>query len=192
MNISEIFYSIQGEGYRTGVPTIFIRFFGCNYDCPFCDEPLHKTTKIPMSEIDILTEIAKYPCKDITITGGEPTLQDLNSFIKMLQADGNIVSVETNGHQIDNIKSAEWITCSPKFKDTIQDKRISEYKYIVKDSSDLDDALKCLEWSSNVYIQPENNMYSVNQESLKYCMEQVLVYPSLKLSVQLHKILGVE
>ena len=44
MKISDIFYSLQGEGYNAGRAAIFIRFFGCNLACEFCDEPLHETS----------------------------------------------------------------------------------------------------------------------------------------------------
>lgn len=192
MEISEIFYSIQGEGLKTGTPTIFIRFYGCNYDCSFCDEPLHKTVKNKMSKDEILSKTKEFNCKNITITGGEPTLHNLNSFIEFLQKNKYYVNIETNGHNIDNVSFANWITCSPKFKEMIVDKRVSEYKIVSSNNSDIEEALQYAEICKNVFIQPINNKDTIDNKNLKFCIDSILKYPQLKLSVQLHKILGVE
>ena len=86
MKISEIFYSVQGEGTHVGKPTIFIRVFDCNLDCNFCDEPLHKTVNNEMSEEEVISEIQPFASKHVVITGGEPSLYNLNSFIQKLQS----------------------------------------------------------------------------------------------------------
>ena len=57
--INEIFYSLQGEGYHTGIPAIFVRFSGCNMKCSFCDT-LHEGG-IMMSDEEIISEVVKYP-----------------------------------------------------------------------------------------------------------------------------------
>ena len=59
--INEIFYSLQGEGYHTGTPAVFIRFSGCNLKCPFCDT--QHEDGILMSDEDIVTEVSKYHCR---------------------------------------------------------------------------------------------------------------------------------
>lgn len=192
MEISEIFYSIQGEGKRTGTPTIFIRFYGCNYDCSFCDEPLHKIHKVKKTQEQILKEIQQYPCKDVTITGGEPTLHNLNNFISFLQENKYYVSVETNGHNLENVKNADWITCSPKFKEEILSNKVNEYKIVTKDQKDIKEALKYTKICKDVYIQPLNNIASIDKENLQFCIGSILKNSDLRLSLQVHKILGVE
>ncbi len=76
MRISEIFYSIQGEGRLLGVPSVFIRTSGCNLRCRWCDTPY--TSWQPEGKAwsvkKILGEIAKYPTRHVVITGGEPLL----------------------------------------------------------------------------------------------------------------------
>ena len=67
--INEIFYSIQGEGYFTGTPTVFVRFSGCNLRCPFCDTE-HKEGKM-LSDDDIIAEINRYPALHVVLTGGD-------------------------------------------------------------------------------------------------------------------------
>ena len=57
--INEIFYSLQGEGYHTGTPAIFVRFSGCNLKCDFCDTQ-HEEGKM-MTDDEIIAEVKKYP-----------------------------------------------------------------------------------------------------------------------------------
>ena len=66
--INEIFYSLQGEGYYTGTPAVFIRFSGCNLKCPFCDTQ-HEEGKL-MTDGEILEEVGKYPAATVILTGG--------------------------------------------------------------------------------------------------------------------------
>jgi 7-carboxy-7-deazaguanine synthase len=70
--INEIFYSLQGEGFHTGTPAVFIRFSGCNLHCPFCDT--QHENGVMMTDEEILAEVVKYPAKMVILTGGEPGL----------------------------------------------------------------------------------------------------------------------
>lgn len=76
MRISEIFYSIQGEGRLTGMPSVFIRTSGCNLRCVWCDTPY--TSWKPDGEErrlkEILDEVKSYPASHVVVTGGEPLL----------------------------------------------------------------------------------------------------------------------
>ena len=98
MLISEIFYSIQGEGQWTGLPNIFIRTAGCNLRCTYCDTTYAYNSKKEINISQLLKKIAHYPCKYVTITGGEPLLQlDLNDFLKKLIKKQYYINIETNG-----------------------------------------------------------------------------------------------
>ncbi|MGL5730453.1 MAG: 7-carboxy-7-deazaguanine synthase QueE, partial [Bacteroidales bacterium] len=92
--INEIFYSLQGEGYYTGAPSVFIRFSGCNLKCSFCDTE-HETGTL-MSDEQILEQINSYPCNQIVLTGGEPSLWIDQDFIDLLHAAGKYICIETN------------------------------------------------------------------------------------------------
>lgn len=93
MRINEIFYSLQGEGFFTGTPAVFIRFSGCNLKCPFCDTNHQHGQE--MSEDEIAGEAAKYSAKHVVITGGEPSLQLTASLIDKLHECGKFVAIET-------------------------------------------------------------------------------------------------
>ena len=99
-NISEIFGSIEGEGKRTGELTTFIRFYGCNLRCSWCDSSYSYTnndyTKITLQEI--ITKVKEIGYRNITITGGEPLIQqDIQILINTLCSDKYYVNIETNG-----------------------------------------------------------------------------------------------
>ena len=103
MRVNEIFYSLQGEGFFTGTPSIFIRFSGCNLKCPFCDTDHSPHTE--MSPQEIAKASSAYPATHVVLTGGEPSLQVTEELIELLHAEGKFVAIETNGtHPIpDNI-----------------------------------------------------------------------------------------
>lgn len=191
LNIVEIFYSIQGEGNFSGTPCTFVRLHGCNLDCDFCDEPLHKGAYKSFTSQKIIEKISEYPSKYVVITGGEPSLNDINEFIDSLHAEGLHISVETNGYKFENIKNADWITYSPKDLDSLHVEGFSEYKFVVGKQSDVD-KITSIKNEKPIYIQPINFKNSVNKENTDFCIELVKKHPHMKLSVQLHKYLGVE
>ena len=95
--INEIFYSLQGEGFHTGTPAVFVRFSGCNLRCTFCDTQ-HQEGKM-MSSQEIVDEVNKYPLAPlIVLTGGEPSLFIDEAFVEELkQKIGKTIAIETNG-----------------------------------------------------------------------------------------------
>ena len=74
IKVSEIFYSIQGEGSQIGIPTVFVRLFGCNLRCQWCDT-MYDVEGDDYSELsfsELIRKSLSYNCKNICITGGEP------------------------------------------------------------------------------------------------------------------------
>jgi len=128
MKISEIFYSIQGEGKRSGVPSFFVRTNNCNLRCMFASTNLCDTSYTSwnpednknigdMSVGDIIIEYKKYNVKDVVITGGEPTLQgeELTLLCKELKLLGAYITIETNGTIFgDFINYTDLLSISPK------------------------------------------------------------------------------
>ncbi len=105
--INEIFYSIQGETSRSGLPTYFIRLTGCPLRCSYCDTGYAFNSGSKMSFEEILLKLNKKTTKYITVTGGEPLSQkNIFSFMKELCNQGYSVSLETsNALPIDKVDS---------------------------------------------------------------------------------------
>lgn len=96
MKVNEIFLSIQGESSSIGLPTVFVRFTGCNLRCSYCDTTYAYYDGHDMSLDDIMDEINTFGYKRVCLTGGEPLLQqDIHDLIDRLA--GYDVSIETNG-----------------------------------------------------------------------------------------------
>ena len=93
--IVEIFHSVQGEGFHSGSPRIFIRFGTCNLRCEWCDTNFDEWNT--MTVVELLAEISEFDCKDIVFTGGEPALQDLWPLVRCLKRRQYHLSIETNG-----------------------------------------------------------------------------------------------
>lgn len=102
LKISEIFFSIQGEGAFIGYPTLFIRLYGCNLNCQWCDTPYAKEGgNFYEKTCDEIVKFWKENYPDIpyiTLTGGEPLLQEKSiDLMKSLLKMGAVVNLETNG-----------------------------------------------------------------------------------------------
>jgi 7-carboxy-7-deazaguanine synthase len=98
LRISEIFYSLQGETSRVGLPTVFVRLTGCPLRCQYCDTAYAFTGGKTMSLQSIMSEIHKFPTRYITVTGGEPLAQkNCLPLMKMLCDEDYRVSLETSG-----------------------------------------------------------------------------------------------
>lgn len=125
LNITEIFYSVQGEGPSIGIPSIFIRLSGCNLKCPFCDTKYSLTGGLEYTIPELLKEIQKYPCHRVVITGGEPLLQreEVIKLIKSLPVF-YYIEIETNGTISPGPILLQYVdqwNISPKTKQTLMD-----------------------------------------------------------------------
>ncbi len=100
MRITEIFFSIQGEGTRAGRPCVFVRFTGCDLRCAWCDTAYAFAGGVERSRPEILAEVARHPSRFVLLTGGEPTLQpELPQLARELLDRGYEVAVETHGQR---------------------------------------------------------------------------------------------
>ena len=194
----EEFVSIQGEGTHAGAKSYFIRFFGCNLSCSFCDEPLHtQKDKIYEKTTEDLVEAYKEAkCLNVVISGGEPTLNDLNDLITALQRVGAYVQIETNGYNLKNVSEANWVTLSPKEHKRDEDNiakssAVDEVKIPYPCNNDL--IVFYVEHFKKAYLTPINDGSEINQENTRLALEKVMSFNGgLLLNTQLHKIWGVE
>ena len=98
LDISEIFFSLQGESTFSGLPCAFIRLFGCNLDCTWCDTVYARDKKETLSYDQIMARVAVFNTSLVEITGGEPLIQpDTPALAARLIDQGFQVLVETNG-----------------------------------------------------------------------------------------------
>jgi 7-carboxy-7-deazaguanine synthase len=98
LRITEIFYSLQGETARVGIPTVFIRLTGCPLRCHYCDTAYAFTGGSSMTLAAIMQEVKRYPARFVCVTGGEPLAQKHSiSLMQALCDEGYEVSLETSG-----------------------------------------------------------------------------------------------
>lgn len=192
MKVNEIFYSIQGEGAHTGYPAIFVRFSGCNLNCPFCDTDFKKYME--MDEYEIVLEVMKQSssCKYVVLTGGEPTLQVNSKLIGLLHDKGYYIAMETNGmNEVPN--GVDWVTCSPKsqFVDNgkLVIKQCDELKLVYTNKNEVTDfGIK----ADYFYLQPcDTGDEKQNGFIIWKLIDFVKANPRWKISLQTQKILKV-
>lgn len=191
MRVNEIFYSIQGEGFFSGTPAIFIRFSGCNLKCPFCDTTHH--TYQELSEDEIIGFVSQYKSELVVITGGEPTLQLTDSLVERLHKIHKFVTIETNG-TVSVPQDVDWITVSPKqeyvgqFAKPIISKA-NEVKVVYDNIHNVSDYGIEAEF---YFVQPcDTGDDKKNEEIIKSCINFIKENPKWRLSLQTQKILRV-
>lgn len=117
MLVSEIFYSIQGEGELTGVPSVFIRTSGCNLRCRWCDTPYASWNPegVEMSMEQILDEVGKFPARHCVLTGGEPMIaRGIHELAAALHARDRHITIETAGTVAPGGIACDLASISPK------------------------------------------------------------------------------
>lgn len=183
--VSDIFYSVQGEGSLTGRPMVFVRFSGCNLTCAFCDEPKHRRKRKRMSIDEIVSIVMEYPAHAVYLTGGEPSMQDLRPIIARLKKVGKFTAVETNGYRFQNIANADHIVYSPKGK-VKHSPLVREMKFIVDEKTDVREILPYAK-KIPVHVQPKAKKSIIDKRAVDFCVALVKEHPELRLSLQTHK-----
>ncbi len=117
MRISEIFFSVQGEGKLTGVPSVFIRTSGCNLRCHWCDTPYASWNPegAEMSVEEILIEVARHPTRFCVVTGGEPMIaKGIHGLLTALRTAGKHITIETAATVTPDAVECDLASLSPK------------------------------------------------------------------------------
>lgn len=192
--IVEIFHSVQGEGYHTGIPHVFVRFGNCNLRCEWCDTNF---LEYEMRDLeDIVSEVSSYNCDRVIFTGGEPALQDLGSIGMELKKLGLHISIETNGTiPVDPI--IDWICVSPKdqlYPDAVIRQRSGNELKVVYCGQDLSMYDELRTGFEHHFLQPcymEAESVESNGSSFRTVESLVKRTPGWRLSLQTHKWMGV-
>jgi len=194
LNLSEIFYSIQGEGFYAGCPVVFVRFAGCNLHCEWCDTKYAWEIKESLSVGTLLTKVVAYNVRRVVLTGGEPTIQDeelMFEFIAGLQARVKWVQVETNGIPAPSwLSRCDWVTVSPKRGTSYNLELANEIKVVYDNHSYRE--LKefehfCESRNTHLFLQPKDN----DPKEIQKCVKIVKERKQWRLSLQLHKMINV-
>lgn len=163
MRVVEIFSSIEGEGKRAGYPCVFVRFAGCNLRCSYCDTAYAQNLGVgeEMSLKDIVDKVISFGYRRVTLTGGEPLLQEgIYTLIHNLVVEGKEVNIETNGsvpieRSYFNSRSNPFFTVDYKCPSSGMSEKMNykafKYlnscdvlKFVVGSQEDLQDALRVL------------------------------------------------
>lgn len=194
-NIVEIFHSVQGEGFRNGIPHVFVRFGKCNLRCEWCDTNFDEFSN--MNALDILGEILQYDCANVVFTGGEPMLNDLWPLSRLLHRRGYHLSIESNGTIEIPEGLIDWICISPKDQVypnvSIRQRVGDELKCVyVGQSLEMYDDLK--EGFDHLFLQPcYDEQASVEENGRAFALTETVVkqHPPWRLSLQTHKWMGI-
>ena len=202
LEVQSIFPTLQGEGPYVGYPAVFIRLGGCNLACHFCDTEFEsfKPMTLPamLNNVDELAHVARL----VVITGGEPFRQNIIPLCEALIAKGFTVQIETNGTLFQPLPPEVKIICSPKNTATgyfpIREDllpRLQALKFIL--SAHYPGYQKIGQvgqekYATPVYVQPMDEQDAArNSENMAYAA-RIAQTEGYILSLQTHKILGIE
>lgn len=208
LDIQHIFPTLQGEGPFTGRPSVFVRLGGCNLACSFCDTEFESFQ--PMQLADILEKVETLATNVkgervrqlVVLTGGEPLRQPIEKLCQELLWRGFQVQVETNGMLYRQLPEEVHIVCSPK--NTGQGyfpirpdmlARINAFKFIVSaqdafygDVAEIGQSQRQIP----VYVQPMDEGDDVKNARNVALAAELAQQRGYRLSLQVHKILGIE
>lgn len=201
--INEIFYSLQGEGVRTGAANVFVRFTGCNLLCMVepgpkspggfdCDTEFESGRRMTLDEIHTAAvETMNGGASNgswMILTGGEPGLQVDREFIDFMHGRGWKLAIETNG-SLELPDGIDWITVSPKVAEhAIRQKHAGEVKYVRAHGQSVP---KTVVTAEHYLISPAFNGLYIDRKALDWCIRLVKENPQWRLSLQRHKTWGV-
>lgn len=206
-HVKEIYYTLQGEGSRTGRPSVFCRFSGCNLwtgkeadrensVCKFCDTDFigvdgpgggkYRDINSLIKKIDDEWPRSQ-PNKYLVFTGGEPALQITEDLVYALQKEGFEVAIETNG-TLEVPNNIDWVTVSPKANTEITVTSGNELKLVFPQLENTPENFINLDFEE-YYLQPKDgdDRKKNTQKTIQYCLEN----PEWKLSLQTHKYMGI-
>ena len=186
--VNEMFYSIQGEGSFAGTPAVFVRFSGCNLACPWCDTDHSHAVEMTRDGLETAVRglLADHDGAIIVLTGGEPALQ-LHDDEPLFQGFASRICIETNG-TLPVPGWVDWVTVSPKNELSPIVPRADELKFVFEPEH-IPYYLSMQDAGCAKYIQPLARKDGTS--NLPEALDFVLAHPCFKLSVQLHKIIGV-
>lgn len=208
--VQSVFYTIQGEGPFAGQPAVFVRLWGCNLRCTFCDTDFESNAE-RMSNWSIVERIKCHPQTAlVVITGGEPMRQNIVPLVLLLERSGYTVQIETAGTLwVPGLEyTSAVLVVSPKTATLNANVQsfAHHYKYVVKAGHQDEVGLPTLnpqtgarfaiaspaDPAATIYLAPMDEQdESRNAANLKACVKSCLEHGH-SISIQQHKIMGVD
>jgi 7-carboxy-7-deazaguanine synthase len=204
--VKEIYYTLQGEGARTGRAAVFLRFAGCNLwsgherdranaVCRFCDTDFVGTDgpgggKFASAEKLAEAVAAKWPggpAPYVVCTGGEPLLQIDEALIAALHAKGFEIGIETNG-TLEPPSGIDWVCVSPKVEAPLTLRRGHELKLVYPQAGGEPERYASLAFN-HFFLQPKDG--PARAENTRAAAQYCLHHPQWRLSLQTHKLIGI-
>ena len=204
--VNEIFYSLQGEGFHTGTPAIFVRFSGCNLACPFCDTDFASYEEMTAEQIveRIATllpeETSSLRSPILVLTGGEPAMQVDTELLTAIRDENynTHIHIETNG-TLPLPEGIDWITCSPKEGSKVVLEKADEVKVVFTERKMrridavnrwLNAEKKVEPWCRSIYAK-HYFLQPCSCANTEMVANYILAHPWWRLSLQTHKYLGI-
>jgi 7-carboxy-7-deazaguanine synthase len=194
LHVSEVFYSLQGEGARAGEASIFIRLQGCKtkHACAasgvVCDTEFESGSPYTLDELH--EAIRGFPCKWIVWSGGEPLDQLTPDHVKFFRERGYRQCIETSGlRPLLEGMNLDHVVVSPKVAEHIVAKNfpdgVHELRYVRHAGQSIPQpSIEAL----YRYISPHSDGFTINRENVNHCINLCKMHPEWRLSVQQHKI----
>ena len=209
--LDDIFVSIQGESTDSGLPCVFVRLFGCNVKCSYCDQPQKACNRKRVSVNNLLNQIRRFKVPYVCITGGEPLIQqDVYSLIYELLSEDYKVSIETNGcvpiEPCGYKRSYKYVMDVKCPSSGVSDKNVlsnlanllphDEVKFVIANEEDYKFAKRILRsypTSAKVLFSPmfdKKGKPVISQQLVDWLIKDKFYYA--RISVQIHKFLEVK
>jgi organic radical activating enzyme len=197
--LTEVFYSLQGEGLHIGKPAVFVRFAGCNQKCTKatvgfdCDTDYRERGTTDIDKLVEMVRAAAGRCRYIVLTGGEPGLQVTDSLIARFHDIGFRVGIESNG-TTELPLTLDWVTVSPKPADKPSPLPVifcNEFKLVLAENMRVSEPSEWGVRAEYKLLSPAFNGLEPDPAALRWCIDWVLDNPSWLLTYQAHKVWGV-
>lgn len=197
IKVSEIFTSFQGEGPYVGTPATFLRLYGCNLECEWCDTDISTYEILSVDDVAeiILTQMEFNNIKTLIITGGEPTLQmeEIKRLIKEIPEDIKI-QLETNGSIFEYLPEVEYVISPKEDKEKVFENYYKYdnvfFKFVITCEEDIDEVISIKNkygYDKTIWLQGEFSKDALMADLIR---ENFPRLENIKLSVQTHKYLS--
>ena len=197
IKVSEIFTSFQGEGPYVGTPATFLRLYGCNLNCPWCDTDISTYEMLSVDDVAeiLLTQMEFNNINLLVITGGEPTLQmeEIKRLIKEIPEDIKI-QLETNGSIFEYLPEIEYVISPKEDKEKVFENYYKYenvfFKFVITCEEDIDEVISIKNkygYDKTIWLQGEFSRDALMADLIR---ENFPRLENVKLSVQTHKYLS--